>query len=340
MKIVINGKAFVKKYKTGVQRYCIEILKALDNQISNENIELVVPKYCNIEEKQYSNIKIIKYGKMNINLWEQIELPIYANKQNALIVNLCNTSPLINPGIVCIHDINCIKNKKYYPLIFRNWYKIMMNNSIKKAKRIITVSNFSKNEIEEWYKIKNVEVVYNSYEHILRINADENVFDRIKTIKKGKYFFTLGTVQKNKNIDWILNVAKNNQDKTFVISGYMNQNGINLNLDNVIYTGYLTDEEIKALMKYCIAYIMPSFYEGFGLPPLEAFSLGKNIIASDIPIMHEIFEDEIMYIDPYNYNVKLNELKEAENRDKILKKYSWEKSANQLLQIIKAFIKI
>ena len=333
MKIIISGKAFAKKYKTGVQRYCIELIKALDKQCNGKDIEIVVPNYCE-EDFNFKNLKLVKFGKLNLNLWEQIELPRYVRKRKAILINLCNTSPLINPGIVCVHDLNCIKNRQYYPKLFSFWYKIMIDNAIKRANKIITVSNFSKNEIQDFYNIKNVEVVYDSYEHIYDINSDNCVFERIKEIEKDKYFFTLGTVQKNKNIEWILNVAKLNPNKKFVITGYKNQNNIEFDLKNVIYTGYLSDGEIKALMENCRAYIIPSFYEGFGLPPLEAFALGKDVIASDIPIMHELFDDEVEFINPNDYKIDLDKIKSSENRNEVLRKFSWKESAKKLMEIV------
>lgn len=332
MKIVISGKAFAKKYRTGVQRYCIELLNEIDIQAKGQDIELIVPQYCS-EEFNYKNIKVIKYGRLNLNLWEQIELPFYTLKNKSILINLCNTSPILNPGIVCIHDLNCIKNPQYYPKLFSFWYRIMIDDAIKKAKKIITVSEFSKKEIENFYDIKNVEVIYNSYEHIERIKSDDRIFSTEKKIIKNHYYFTLGTIQKNKNIKWVIEIAKRYPDETFVITGYKNQD-IEFDLSNVIYTGYLKDEEIKALMNNCKAYIMPSFYEGFGLPPLEAFSLKKDIIASDIPVMHEIFEDEITYINPNDYDMNLEGIINSRNRDKILSKFSWKTSASKLLKIV------
>lgn len=332
MKITISGKVFVKKYKTGVQRYAIEIIKALDEKIKKDEIELVVPKYC--ENLKFNNIKVVKFGNLKENLWEQIELPIYAKKNKSIIINLSNTSPLLKPGIVCIHDINCIKNKKYYPKMFSMWYSILFKNAVRRGKKIITVSNFSKKEIENWYKIKDVEIVPDSFEHIYEIKEDNNILGKLK-LEKDKYFFTLGTIQKNKNIEWILNVAKNNPRETFVITGYKNQKNIEFELENVIYTGYLNDKEIKTLMKNAKSYIMPSFYEGFGLPPLEAFGLKTPVIVSDIPVMHEIFENEVTYINPYKYDIDLEKIKISENQEKILKKYSWKKSADKTLEIIR-----
>ena len=133
----------------------------------------------------------------------------------------------------------------------------------------------------------------------------------------------------------MLNVAKNNPNEIFVITGYKNQKNINFELNNVIYTGYLKDEQIKGLMKNAKGYLMPSFYEGFGLPPLETFSLEIPVIVSDIPVMHEIFENEATYINPNKYDVDLKNIKVSKNKEKILNKYSWEKSAEKLLKIIR-----
>ncbi len=97
MKITINGKAFAKKYKTGVQRYCFEILKELDKLVKCEDIELVVPKYC--EEKiEYKNIKIIRYGKTNINLWEQDDKKYIENISKKTIGHINVIENIIEPN--------------------------------------------------------------------------------------------------------------------------------------------------------------------------------------------------------------------------------------------------
>lgn len=336
MKIIINGKTFVKKYKTGVQRYFSELMKEIDKQIEKNEIEILVPKYCE-ENISYKNIKIVRYGHLEQNLWEQIELPFYAKKNKGVIVNLCNTLPIINPGIVCIHDINYIRNPQYYPKLFSLWYKIMLKSACKRAKKIITVSNFSKKEIESYTNVKNIEVISNGYEHIKQIKQDKGILEKLKV---KDYYFSLGTIQKSKNIEWITNIARLNPKETFVITGYKNEKNIKFNLKNVIYTGYLTDEEIKALMQNCKSFIFPSYYEGFGLPALEAMALNKNIIVSDIPVMHEIYGEEINYINPYDYNINLSNLNKVmtmNDRNKILEKYSWTKSANKILQLFKLY---
>ena len=104
--------------------------------------------------------------------------------------------------------------------------------------------------------------------------------------------------------------------------------------ENVRFLGYVRDEEAKTLMRDCKAFLFPSFYEGFGLPPLEALSVGcPCIVVSDIPVMHELFEDEAVYIDPHKGEEFACRKLDAE---KILAKYSWKKSARKLLRILES----
>lgn len=102
--------------------------------------------------------------------------------------------------------------------------------------------------------------------------------------------------------------------------------------------GFVSDEEAKTLMRDCRAFLFPTFYEGFGIPPLEAISAGaKQVVVSDTQVMHEIFGDGVIYVDPSNYNIELSDFPEiSETRIlSLLKKYSWKKSAETLLKLCK-----
>ena len=83
-------------------------------------------------------------------------------------------------------------------------------------------------------------------------------------------------------------------------------------------SGYITDGEIKYLMANCKAFIFPSFFEGFGIPPLEALSVGAKIIVSNTSCLPEIFGDSAYYIDPHNYNINLDDLLSISVKDRQL----------------------
>ena len=342
-KFVINGKIFTKKYISGVQRYTLEILRELDKLIEKDEIEICTPVSAkNIPD--YKNFKIVKYSKLKEIPWEQIAFPHYLKKQNAIPINLGNVSPWLNPGIVCIHDVNCIKNPKNFQRRMVIWYKFLFKRAINKGIKIITVSEFSKKEMLQCYNVDSnkIQVINNSWEHFNRVKADDRILNKFKILKEKPFFFSIGTITKHKNLKWVLKVAKNNPQYIFAISGYVNIKKFKEKLDletpdNVIYLGYLKDEEVKAIYREAQALLFPSLYEGFGLPPIEALSVGTKVVVADIESMHEIFEDTVIYINPFDYEINLEKLlqKKVDMPDKILNKYSWKKSAQELLNLIK-----
>jgi glycosyltransferase involved in cell wall biosynthesis len=101
------------------------------------------------------------------------------------------------------------------------------------------------------------------------------------------------------------------------------------NLKNVKFIGYISDSDFVLLLKECKAFLFPSFYEGFGIPPLEAMCVGAPVVVSDIPVLKEIFGLSADYVDPYVAEVDINAvLKEGvANSSDVLNKFSWEKSA-------------
>lgn len=137
-------------------------------------------------------------------------------------------------------------------------------------------------------------------------------------------------------------MARKNPQMEFAVAGSINEtvfaDGLGFKCpDNMELLGYVTDEEAKSLMRNCISFIFPTFYEGFGIPPLEAISAGaQSIIVSDTEIMHEIFGDNVNYIDPNNYEMDITKFFNITNEGKkqLLNKYSWEKSAKVLYEFL------
>lgn len=332
--VVVNGKLFKKKNITGLQRYVIEILKEVDKIINYGEIELLVPRE-NYNIPNFENIKIIKTRNLPEVFWEQIILPIYAIKNKKTIINMANTAPIVKPDILIIHDIAPIKQTRNFKLLKKIYYRFLYAFNIRNAKEIITVSNFSKKEIAKQYSIKEekINIISNSWQHMQNIKEKE-----VKTIKNIKpYFFTLGTLAKHKNMKWVIDAAKKNPNYNFAISGYGKINDKDNQFKNIIYLGYLKDEEMKYVMKNAEGLIFPSFYEGFGIPPLEALALDTKAIVSDIPALKEVYENSVYYIDPKESNINLEEIlkKKVDKRDKILRKYNWELSAKQLLELLR-----
>lgn len=338
MGIIINGRFLIHRV-TGVERYAREILTELDKMIEPGELEIAIPPELN-DIPIYKNIKVIKIGKLHNRLWEHISFPWYVHKKRETSLNLCNVAPLFSPGIVCIHDVKVKATPQYFSKKFLLWYNLLLANATKRAKKIITVSEFSKSEIIKYFKVepKKIVVIPNAWQHYERISYDENTLFKYH-LDKEKYFFSMCSLEPNKNFKWIAKAAKRNPDFVFVVAGSINKNvfaeGLGFECpENMKLLGYVSDEEAKTLMRDCKAFLFPTFYEGFGIPPLEAISAGaKQVVVSDTVIMHEIFGDDVEYVDPNKCNFDFKKLKLIANSD-VLEKYSWKKSAKQIKEVI------
>ena len=335
-KIIVNGK-FLTQRVTGVQRYAREILMELDKIISSNQIVLAVPHDVR-EIPKYKNIKVVRVGKTKGIMWEQLEFPFYVKKQHGISLNLCNASPLFDPGIVCIHDVKIKATPQYFSKKFLIWYNLLLTNTAIRAQKIITVSEFSKSEIIKYFKVNpnKIAVIPNAWQHYDRIQYDENTLIKY-SLGKNQYYFAMGSMEPNKNFKWVAEMAKSNPMDNFAVAGSINKKVFAEGLgfacpDNMYLLGYVTDEEAKTLMRDCKAFLFPSFYEGFGIPPLEAVSAGaKKVVVSDIPVMHEIFGETANYINPVK-SEKISAFHDIK-RD-VLNNYAWSLSAKKMQELL------
>lgn len=350
-KIYINGR-FLTQNITGVQRYAIEIVKALDKYLSDNNLnnkykfEIVCPK--NIKQKiGLKNIKIKQIGRLKGHLWEQIELPFYI--KNNFLFSFCNCAPVLKKNqAVTIHDAAVAAVPGAYSFLFRTWYKIMFRFLNHSAKCIFTDSNFSKEELKKYFSMNmhKTKVIYCGIDHMLRIKPDEKVFIK-HNIEKEKYVLSVSSVHPAKNFKLILKAAKNLPDINFIIAGGNNSTvfknrGLEIP-DNVRFIGYVSNEELVALYKYAYCFIFPSIYEGFGLPPLEAMVFNCPVIVSDIKVLCEMAEDHVLYCDINNEDVLIEQIKKVDdlkalrkvnNRQYVLEKFNWQSAVDNILSNI------
>lgn len=346
--IIING-AFLCRPLTGIERFSIEICKKLDSLLTKNEMELYIPHNAkNIPT--FSNIKITVSDKdcKSFPVWDHFTFSNYVRKNKSESLCFSNLTPLFNPGFVFIHDIYAKLYSEDFTSLkdkLRRFYMCWMyRHSIKKSKQIFTVSEFSKNQICKTYKIleSKVSVIPNGWDHFESVELDNSIFDKYNILEKNKYFFTLGSLQKRKNLKWIANYAANHPNDFFAISGKQISGMVSDDLEilktlkNVIFLGYVSDVQVKVLMKNCKAFIFPSYYEGFGIPPLEALSVGAKIIVSDIPCLKEIYKDCAYYINPENSDCDLNEIlkQKVDSPQKTLEEYTYDKAAKKLYNIL------
>lgn len=344
-KYIINGK-FLTQRQTGAQRYAREIVEKLDSLSKEGEFTIVIPK-GDWTIPTYQKIKVQKVGSLQGIAWEQITLPIYALVKGYTLLNLCNVAPLLKPDYSTIFDMKIKSHPHFYGWKFKWWYEILFANQTKRCKLIFTDSEDAKSELLKYYpkaKPDKIVVAHASWEHFNKVDFDNKTLEKYN-LKSKDYFFSMGSLEPNKNFRWVSEVAKKNTHATFVVAGSLNAkvfaNGMGFECpQNMKLLGYVTDEEAKTLMRDAKAFLFPSFCEGFGMPPLEAMSAGVyRVIVSDIPVMHEIFKENAIYINPQKYDYQLDELLKVSrsDSDSVLERFSWADSAkivyNRLINI-------
>ncbi len=350
-KILINGN-FLNRNLTGIERFSWETCKRLDGLITEQDHFSILVSANPKVIPEFKNIKVIRSKKIikNFPFWDLIEFPKFCKKNGAVGLNFSNTAPLGKRcGYAFLHDIyakafpndfSSLKDK-----LVRAYSLLNYRNIAKNAKILFTVSEFSKKQISEIYKIspKKICVIPNGWDHFVSVEEDEHIFEKFPSLKKGSFYFTLGSLSKRKNLAWICEYAKNHPDENFAVSGKAISGLVPeelkdlKTLKNVTLLGYVSDGEVKSLMKNCKSFVFPSYYEGFGIPPLEALSVGAKIIVSKAASLPEIYKDTAYYILPDNTNIQLDELLKEKTAapDEILKKYTYDAAAQKLLEILK-----
>lgn len=334
---IIDGR-FLSSMSTGVDRYAAQILKELDKICHGMDIKILIPANAK-DIPEYKNIGIIKshFSKM----WTQVVFALNARLRGRIPVNLCNEVSVLAPkGIVALHDVCYAEDNDYFPDEERQWFLKIYERIKKRALKVITVSEFSKKRIEELLGIdsERIVVIGNGWQHFESVIPDETVFDKYKGIRKGEYYFMMSSANRNKNVQWLIDNAGLHPKTQYVLAGGNIDKVYDIaDMENIIYVGYLSDSAAKAFMKHCRAFVFPSYYEGFGIPPLEALSTGTRIIVSDTASLPEICGDTAVYISPDNPDVDMDKLleKNTGSPDNALSRYSWEKSAGQLLQLLR-----
>jgi len=290
--------------------------------IVDENVLCGIKNSLNIENKPNFNLTSLETA--NRFVWNFWTLPKYARKKHLDIYLTQYITPFFIPRttkiITIIHDISF----NFYPQ-FIKWrdlffLKLLIPRSLRRADKIIGVSKFTRDEIIKYYNPpaggdpKKVDWIHNAVsEDFLEQDTSS---EKIKIVREKynlpeKFILYLGTLQPRKNIVALLeayNLARPEMEEMkLVIAGGKGHN-FDKNIEkfikkyklekNVIMPGFIDEEDKAAIMKAAQVFVFPSFYEGFGIPILEAMSAGVPVIASDIPPHREIASGAVLFFNP------------------------------------------
>ena len=252
-----------------------------------------------------------------------------------------------------LHDLHFDNYPGFLPFLARKYYQYFFPKFIRRANRIVTVSNYCKFEISEKYAKKDgdIDVVYNSTrEEYYPLEESGKTLIRNSYTKGHPYFLFIGPLHPRKNLSNIIKAfqlykRKSNDTAKLVITGdQMWRNfGAKIKIDNaikndVVFTGYLATSDLFKITAAAECLLYVSFYEGFGMPVLEAMSCNVPVITSNCSAMPEIAQDAALLVDPANIESIADAMMKIHNdsglkRELIsrgrtnLMRFSWENSA-------------
>lgn len=298
--MIINGR-FMTRPATGVDRFALELLRALNTH--EPALTAWVPREAAVRAQLPRGLSTQPVGRLRGQAWEQWDLPQLAG--DTPLVNLCNTAPLWRrQQLVVIHDAATLANPANFSWKFRTWYRLMLGNLMRRAKVVASVSKFSAGELMRYFpgRKAGVEVVCEGGEHILRVPADTGIIDRL-SLNGRRFVLAVGSWSPNKNFGAVLKAMGllDDPDLLLVAAGGGNQRvfaAAQVQDPRLLSTGFVSDAELRALYEHAACFVFPSFYEGFGLPPLEAMCCGCPVVVSNTTSMPEVCGNAALYCDP------------------------------------------
>jgi glycosyltransferase involved in cell wall biosynthesis len=340
---------FVQKDKEGFKKFINPKSKTLNLKV----IEVDAPIYSFKEQSNF--LKAVNREKLDVMHFTHFNRPIFYNR----------------PSVVTIHDLTPIyfPGKKRKSLVEQSAYRLVLKTALKKSSKIIAVSNFTKKDILKNFPFindKKIKVIYEGINFATTVKLkiknkkQKNIIENWK-LGIGNYLLYVGVWREHKNLIGLI--------RAFEKLKFINHKSKFLNLKlvivgkpdpyypevpeaarnssfkkDIILTGYVADEDLPALYQNAEVFVFPSFYEGFGLPPLEAMAFGCPVVSSNATSLPEVLGEAAVYFDPYNIDEMASKIAQVlSDRDlqksliekgrKQVLKYSWRKMAEETVKV-------
>jgi glycosyltransferase involved in cell wall biosynthesis len=304
--IVVNGR-FLQRPVTGVERFAIETLRALDLRIAQglqkPVFVLAVPPGTE-PAVSFAHIPVQAVGRHQGHLWEQLDLALFSRGRSLL--NLCNTAPMFKrEQAVVIHDAGVFSVPQAFSAGFRLAYKVIHRGLVRSGAQILTVSEFSRSDLLRHlpFAQDRIQVLPESAEHMLHAKADPSVLVRAG-LQARPYVLAVSSMAAHKNFRLVLDAIATLDAPPFdvAIAGGANAKVFGtagqVQSDHIKWLGYVSDAELRALYEGAMCFVFPSVYEGFGIPPLEAMQCGCPVLAARAASIPEVCGDAALYFDP------------------------------------------
>ena len=368
MRIAIDITSIPVK-KAGVGLYVLKLIDQLQT-IDQTNQYLIFIRRrdinnINIRNPNFKLYSVRHFSRVHGIVWEQLVLPFILLRKKVKVLHSPHyTCPFLKLGwkqVITFHDMTYFlfpKRHRFWHVLF---FRFIMKRSIHIADAIMADSESTKNDILKYFKLDPEKIttvhlgVSNDYMPQADGRAKESIVQKYQ-LPSPDYILFVGTLEPRKNIQGLIKafalIAKAFPKLVLVVAGQkgwhyeeifklVRENNLN---DKIIFTGYVAESELPKLFAGAKLFIYPSFYEGFGLPVLEAMACGIPVITSNISSMAEIASGAARLINPDRIEEIANEIQLVLSNDQLSKQlaekglartkmFSWKKMAEQNLLV-------
>ncbi|MFA7662287.1 MAG: glycosyltransferase family 1 protein [Patescibacteria group bacterium] len=368
MKIGIDARMYGTS-NAGLGRYIEKLIEHLEKiDLENEYVVFLLAENFDQYQPQNSNFSKVKVESRWYTLNEHWQMPKVIKKYQLELMHFPHFNvPWFCPTkyVVTIHDLimtHYPNSRATTKLKLIYWlkvlaYRLLVKRAATKAQKIITVSQFSKDDIVKNLNVKPEKIVV-TYEGF---DLNQNKVGQIDLAKFGiakPYLLYVGNAYPHKNLERLVTAfAKLVQKRELQLvlvgkrdffSQRLEQKVNQMNLaGKIIFTGYLKDDELTGLYERAEMFVFPSLLEGFGLPPLEALGRGTVVVSSNTSCLPEILGSAVLYFNPLEIDDIINKVEQILDNQELkqtliekgrlqTQKYSWDECASKTLAIYRA----
>ncbi len=372
-RIGIDARFWGSRGGFGIGVYTEELLTALRQLDTSNRYLILVRKEALASVPLAENFEAVVVPFPHYSLAEQFFYPSLLRSLRLDLIHFTNfNTPIVGglpPSLVTVHDLTLLffPGKTRRSFWHRLGYRLVMEKGIQRAKKIIAVSEHTKNDLSRFLQVpaQKIRVIHEGISTRFKPVKDQALIDKVlrRFGISREYLLYVGQWRQHKNLINLIRAFALLKKATrlpheLVLAGGVDPRSLEilplikkLGLEKeIVLTGFVADEELPALYSGAALFVFPSLYEGFGFPPLEAMSCGCPVVASASASLPEVLDGAALFFDPTQAEemaAKIHQVLSSfglrrELREKGLKqakKFSWRKTAQETLRLYRELLK-
>lgn len=367
MLIALNLLYLIPGVVGGTETYARSLITALARQDSeNEYAVFLSKEAADLDITPAPNFRRVVCPVMAMQRaarysWEQAVLPLQLLRENpALVHSLGYVSPLAarGPQVVTVHDVNYLGHKGRRTAVGRRAFRFFVERTVKRADKVITVSEFSRGEIVRHMHVpkEKVTVIHSAGREVSDSRANGDAPSEILRSIRRPYIMAFSSLSAHKNINRLISAfasISSSVPHSLVLVGHLpEKSAVRAEIastgdERIQFTGYLPDADVETLMESASLFAFPSMYEGFGLPILDAQNAGVPVACSSAGALPEVAGKGAVMFDPESLDDMAQALKRclldmdlrltlvAEGYENA-RQFSWDRTARETLDVYAA----